>query len=159
MRMCQAIQNDPPKQGLNIIPFASIAGGWLGPLLMFWLYVWRPLRPFAYPAGDLLPGGWFVLPVVACLALWWLLPRSYFDLRPFERDGRIYESLGVLLFRRLAPDGDLANRCERRSNRQYRVIRGRRAAADFIIRTEQSERGQLVLAGSWRSLGCLCVEP
>ena len=25
--------------GFNLIPFASMAGGWLGPLLMFWLYV------------------------------------------------------------------------------------------------------------------------
>ena len=35
--------------GFNLIPFASMAGGWLGPLLMFWLYVWGPLRPFHYP--------------------------------------------------------------------------------------------------------------
>jgi hypothetical protein len=41
--------------GINLIPFASMAGGWLGPLLMFWLYVWGPLRPFDYPAGDLAP--------------------------------------------------------------------------------------------------------
>jgi len=51
----------------------------------------------------------------------------------------------ALLFRRFAPDGDLANRCARRSNPQHRVIRGRRVAADFIIRTGQSERGHLVL--------------
>ncbi|MFN7827394.1 MAG: hypothetical protein ACK5RR_05445, partial [Acidobacteriota bacterium] len=134
--MNQAVHHAPPTHGMNILPFASMAGGWLGPLLLFWLYVWGPLRPFAYPGGDLLPGGWFVLPVVACLALWWLLPRSYFALHPFERHGRIYELLGVLLFRRFAPDGDLANRWERRSNPQYRVIRGRQAAAYFIIRTE-----------------------
>jgi len=143
--MYQAIQNDPPMQGLNIIPFASMAGGWLGPLLMFWLYVWGSLRPFAYPGGGLLPGGWFVLPVIVSLAFWWLLPRSYFNLHSFERHGRIYESLAVLLFSRFAHDGDLANRWERRSTPHYRVIRGRRAAADFIIRTEQSERGHLVL--------------
>ena len=23
--------------GFNLIPFASLSGGWLGPLLMFWL--------------------------------------------------------------------------------------------------------------------------
>lgn len=45
---------DPPTHGLNIIPFASMAGGWLGPLVMFWLYLWGPLRPFAYPSGNLL---------------------------------------------------------------------------------------------------------
>lgn len=30
--------------GPNLIPFASMAGGWLGPLAMFWLYVRGPLR-------------------------------------------------------------------------------------------------------------------
>jgi hypothetical protein len=122
-----------------------MAGGWLGPIVMFWMYVWGPLRPFAYPGGDLLPGAWFSILVVACIALWWVMPRSYFEIRSFERAGRFYEALGVLLFRRFAPDGDFANRWERRKNPQYRVIRGRRSAADFRVRTEQSERGHLVL--------------
>jgi hypothetical protein len=123
---------EPPTHGLNLVPFASMAGGWLGPLLMFWLYIWGPLRPFSYPGGPLLPGAWFGVVVAACIALWWLLPRSYFDLRPFERSGRIYRALGVLVFRRFAPDGDLANRWERRANPHFRVIGGRRAAAAFV---------------------------
>jgi hypothetical protein len=143
--MDRTVNHEPPTHGLNIVPFASMAGGWLGPLLMFWLYVWGPLRPFAYPGGELLPGAWFVFLVVACISLWWVLPRAYFEMRPFERTGRVYEALGVLIFRRFAPDGDLANRWERRKNPQYRVIRGRRSAADFVTRTEQSERGHLVL--------------
>ncbi len=143
--MSQPVNHEPPTHGLNIVPFASMAGGCLGPLLMFWLYVWGPLRPFAYPAGELLPGAWFALVVAGCISLWWVLPRAYFELRPFERTGRVYESLGVLLFRRFVPDGDLANRWERRKKPQYRVLRGRRSAADFVVRTEQSERGHLVL--------------
>lgn len=143
--MPATVRHDPPTHGLNVFPFATMAGGWLGPLLMFWLYVWGPLRPFAYPSGDLLPDVWFVLVVVACISLWWGVPRGYFEVREFERTGRIYESLGVLLFRRFAPDGDIANRWERRSNPHYRVIGGRRSAAAFIVRTEQSERGHLVL--------------
>lgn len=136
---------DPPTHGLNIIPFASMAGGWLGPLIMFWLYVWGPLRPFAYPEGDLLPGTPFAVLITGCIALWWLLPPGYFEIRRFERTGRIYESLGVLLFRRFAPNGDLANRWERRSDPGYRLIHGRSSAAAFVQRTEQSERGHLVL--------------
>jgi hypothetical protein len=54
-------------------------------------------------------------------------------------------SLGVVFFRWFAPDGDFANRWERRKNADFRVIRGRRSAADFVVRTEQSERGHLVL--------------
>ena len=143
--MPEAARHDPPTHGMNIFPFASMAGGWLGPLLMFWLYVWGPLRPFAYPSGDLLPETSFLLVIVACVALWWILPRTYFEVHRFERTGRFYESLGVVLFRRFAPDGDFANRWERRTNPYYRVIRGRRSAADFVVRTEQSERGHIVL--------------
>jgi len=149
--MYKTVHHEPSTHGLNIIPFASMAGGWLGPLLMFWMYVWGPLRPFAYPSGELLPDSWFILLVFACISLWWVLPRSYFDIQSFERSGRVYEWVGVLYFRRLAPDGDYANRWERRKNPKYRWIRDQRSAAAFISRTEQSERGHLVLL----ALGCV----
>lgn len=121
-----------------------MAGGWLGPLLMFWLYVWGPLRPFAYPSGHLMPPPAFWLVVLACIATWWL-PSSWYRIRPFERSGRVYEMLGVHHFRRLVPDGDLANRWTRRRDPSHRVIRGRRSAASFLGRTVESERGHLVL--------------
>ncbi len=138
-------RDDPPTDGLNIVPFASMAGGWLGPLLMFWLYLWGPLRPYAYPSGDMLPAAWFLFVVAACIAPWWVLPRAYFTIREFERTGRIYRRLGVIVFRRFAPNGDLANKWERRANPHFRVIGGHRAAVAFVLRTEQSERGHLVL--------------
>ncbi|MES2521647.1 MAG: hypothetical protein V4617_03030 [Gemmatimonadota bacterium] len=112
---------------------------------MFWLYVWGPLRPFSYPTGALLPSASFVPVVAVCIALWWLMPRAYFQVHRFERTGQIYEWLGVRLFRRFVPDGDLANRRERKTRPHYRVIGGRRSAANFVLRTEQSERGHLVL--------------
>lgn len=112
---------------------------------MFWLYVWGPLRPFAYPSGDLMPEAPFAILAAACIALWWVIPRSYFQVRDFERSGRVYECLGVRVFRRFAPNGDLANRWERRTNPRYRVIRGKRSAAEYVSSTEQSERGHLVL--------------
>lgn len=143
--MSPTARHEPPTHGLNILPFASMAGGWLGPLLMFWLYVWGPLRPFAYPPGDYRPGAWFHPLFVACLSLWWILPRAFFEVHSFERGGRVYESLGVLHFRRFAPHGDLANRWERRKDPDFRLVRDRRSAADFLHRTEQSERGHLVL--------------
>src|SRR5687768_5848883 len=90
----------PPTHGLNIFPFASMAGGWLGPLIMFWLYVWGPLRPFAYPSGDLMPGASFALVICACVALWWTLPPAYFRVHRFEHTGKLYRLLGVRLFRR-----------------------------------------------------------
>lgn len=131
--------------GFNLIPFAGMAGGWLGPLLMFWLYVWGPLRPFHYPSGDLLPS----LPLlVACfaggVAVWWM-PASYFQVRAFEQNGRLYERLGVRHFRRLVPDGDWANRWRRRRDPAFRIIRNRRYARAFRHRTELSEKSHLVM--------------
>jgi hypothetical protein len=136
---------EPATQGLNIFPFATMAGGWIGPLIIFWLYVWGPLRPFRYPTGKLLPDISFLPIIMACLSLWWVLPRSYFRICSFERTGRFYENLGVRMFRRFAPDGEFANRWERRKCPQYRLIRDRRSAYDFLLRTEQSERGHVVL--------------
>lgn len=131
--------------GFNLIPFASMAGGWLGPLLMFWLYVWGPLRPFHYPSGDLLPP----LPLlVACFAVgvsvWWL-PASWYQVRGFERSGRLYEKLGVRLFRWFVPDGDAANRWRRRRDPTFRIIRNRPFARAFRHRTELSEKSHLVM--------------
>lgn len=130
---------------LNTIPFAIMAGGWLGPLLMFWLYVWGPFRPYSYPPGHLLPDLSFAPLVAGCIALWWVLPRRYFRVHRFERTGRLYEKLGVRAFRHVAPDGDLINRWVRRSVPGYRVVQGRRAAAALVARTERSERGHAVL--------------
>jgi hypothetical protein len=131
--------------GFNRIPFAIMAGGWLGPLLMFWLYVWGPLRPYDYPTGALLPP----LPILAaCLAValaaWWV-PASYYRIRAFERNGRLYERLGIRWFRLLVPDGDLANRWRRRRVPDFRIIRNRAYARAFRLRTELSERSHLVL--------------
>lgn len=136
---------EPPTNGLNIIPFACMAGGWLAPLIMFWLYVWGPLRPFDYPTGDLMPGVFVLFAMAISVALWWILPGGYFRVFRFEQTGRVYELLGVLVFRKFVPDGDFANRWERRKDPNYRMIRSRKSAADFIKRTEQSERGHVVL--------------
>jgi hypothetical protein len=122
-----------------------MAGGFLAPLVMFWLYVWGPLRPFDYPRGDVgvgLPG--FLAVAVLSAALWWV-PKRYYELRGFERSGGFYASLGVRLFRRLVPDGDFANRWRRRREPLFRMIRGRGDVSRFMRRTEESERGHLVL--------------
>jgi hypothetical protein len=131
--------------GFNLIPFAVMAGGWLGPVAMFWLYVWGPLRPFHYPPGDVAPSMLAVaISVAACLSIGWV-PHSYYQANRFERTGRFYEAMGVRIFRRFVPDGDHANRWKRRHAPEYRVIRNRSFAAAFVRRTELSERGHLVL--------------
>ena len=131
--------------GFNLIPFASMAGGWLGPLLMFWLYVWGPLRPFHYPSGDLLPPFPLCMGLfAACAAVWWL-PSSFYEIRPFEQSGRLYEVMGVRLFRWFVPDGDAANKWRRLSQPAFRIIRNRQSAIAFVRRTELSERSHLVM--------------
>jgi hypothetical protein len=132
-------------KGVNLFPFASMAGGWLGPLAMFWLYVWGPLRPFDYPAGDLSPRlSTFILLAGLSIAMWWL-PEAYYRVRPVEQSGRLYEALGVRLFRAFVPDGDLSNRWRRRREPRFRIVRNRRMAEAFAWRTRESERAHLVL--------------
>lgn len=122
-----------------------MAGGWLGPLVMFWLYVWGPLRPFDYPAGDLSPRLSIVVTLALLCVLAWWVPAGWYRIRSFERTGRLYEVLGVRLFRLAVPDGTLANRWRRRNEPSHRMIRDRRTAVQFEQRTRQSERAHLVL--------------
>lgn len=132
-------------KGLNLIPFAIMSGGWIAPLLMFWLYVWGPLRPFDYPPGDLAPPlVAFLAGLMLCLTPWWL-PASYYRVQPFERSGRLYERIGVRAFRGLVPDGDLANWWRRRRQPDFRIITNRKLIAAFAKRTELSEKSHLVV--------------
>ncbi len=131
--------------GFNLIPFAVMAGGWLAPLIMFWLYIWGPLRPFDYPSGNFAPSlFWFSVSLGLCIALWWL-PSSYYRVYSFERSGRVYLALGVRYFRALVPDGDLAQKYRRRKQSDWRIVRNRSLAAAFVTRTQLSEKSHLVL--------------
>ncbi len=131
--------------GMSAIPLVLMSGGWLGPVFMFWMYAWGPLRPFAYPAGDFAPPVLvFVLALAICFGLAWV-PAAYYRIAAFERSGRIYELLGIRLFRKIVPDGDLANRWRRRTEPAQKMIHHRAHAAAFVQRTEQSEKGHLVL--------------
>ena len=129
---------------LEAAPIAVMSAFFLTPVLMFWLRVWGPLRPFdvaAVPMPSLLA---FCAGVVRCaLAAW--VPASYFSVRRFERDGRCYRAIGVRQFRKVVPNGDWMNRARRRQDRGFRLIRSRVDAAEWLPRTEASEKGHLVL--------------
>jgi hypothetical protein len=134
-----------------------MAGAWLAPLCMFWLYVWGPLRPFTYPSGQLFPGLLsFVSTGFACGLAWWM-PHGYFKIRKFERNGRLYETLGIRWFRRFVPDGDIANRLRRRKDPRFRLLT-RTSAMSFLRITENSERGHLVLFLVGAGVGRVRVE-
>jgi hypothetical protein len=130
---------------INNLPIAVMSGAWLAPLVLFWLAVAGPLRPNEYPPAPAGPSlGAALLTTLLALAAS-RVSEPYFRLRAFERTGRLYEVVGVRLFRGLVPDGDLINRLQRRRTAGYRVVRGRQDAIAFLVRTQASERGHLVL--------------
>ena len=57
---------------------------------------------------------------------------------------RLYGPLGVRLFKRIAPNGDLVNRLARRRYPGYRVLGGRADLPGFLEGTRSGERGHLV---------------
>ena len=131
--------------GFNLIPFAAMSGGWIAPLILFWLALWGPLRPYDYPAGDLMPPALVVIGIVAVSVLPLALPEWYFRPASFERSGRIYRLLGVHWFRKIVPDGDTANRLRRIREPGYRVVRSRAFIEAMRARTVVGERSHLVL--------------
>lgn len=137
-----------PAPWWNQVPIALMSGGWLGPLIMFWLAVWGPMRPFD-AAGPLSPPpAPYTLALPLCIAVVWV-PGGWLRPRRWEMDGRLYEALGVRAFRRLVPDGDWSNALRRRRDPHHRVVLHRAAAEAFVARTDASERshGVLLLVG------------
>jgi len=117
----------------------------LQPHIMFWLYVWGPLRPFSYPEGALMPGSLTLLSICIISMAPLALRSSYFRTQPCERGGRTYELLGVRQFRKVVPDGDIANRMRRHKEPGYRLIRGRADLPALERRTVSGERSHMVL--------------
>ncbi len=66
------------------------------------------------------------------------LKGNYFEIRSFERDGRLYEWLGVRLFRFFVPMGDGINRLVRYFQPDYRIVNAE-SVADFEKRTINAE--------------------
>jgi hypothetical protein len=129
----------------NLLPFATVCAFWLAPLLRFWVLVWGVYRPPDLADVDVAPRLWlFLASSAVCAAFWWM-PSSYYRVRPFERSGRLYELLGVRLFRHLVPNGDLVNRWRRRRDPGFRVVTSRDAAAGYLPRTVAGEKSHLVM--------------
>ena len=73
------------------------------------------------------------------------VPESYFDVRPGERDGRLYRRLGVRAFRHVVPDGDFISRlARRRGDRQPRMGLARDALHALETRGRIAERAHLM---------------
>lgn len=116
----------------NLVPFAVITTAFIVPPLVFLAMV---LGLHAVPF------------LVACAAsgLTWWLPESWYRIRAFERDGRVYEYLGVHLFRRLVPNGDWVNAWRRRRDPSFRVVSNYSMAVQQLRRAVEGERNHVVL--------------
>src|SRR5215472_7924009 len=113
-----------------------VALTWILPILIFWYRAWdtsRPLVPLAYLACA----------SVSIAAAFF--PDSYFRPKAFELRGKLYEAMGVRLFRRFMMDGDYMNRRLRRAVPNYRFIAGRDSMRRFEALTRANERGHLIL--------------
>jgi hypothetical protein len=67
----------------------------------------------------------------------------YFNLCRFELDGRLYEMLGVRLFKRFASAGDFFNSRRRRSDKEFRNVKNYSSAIDWEGRTRFNEAAHL----------------
>jgi hypothetical protein len=129
----------------NAIVIAAISAIWLAPMLRFWAIILGPLRPYDYPPGDFAPS---LLQAAVGLALSFtplLLPAAWYGCWEGARGTRLYEAIGVRVFRRYATNGDVINRWGRRLDPRYRAIRGREAARKWMDQTRSGERSHLVL--------------
>lgn len=144
---------------MNNIPIALMSGAWIAPLFVFWSRFLEPLRPFDEPTRPAPSLALFAAGITLSIGAWWM-PRAYYRLLGFERSGRLYELLGVREFRRFVTDGDFINRHRRRADPDFRLVRDRRSAREFIARTMLAERGHIVwlLAGALTAAWALHVE-
>jgi hypothetical protein len=128
----------------NLIIMAVAINIWLTPMFLFWGAASGPLKPFGYPNVDTRPHlaeflFWLGLSFLPCV-----LPRSYYRAGAVASARRLYGPPGILLFKRITPNGDLVNRLARRRYPGYRVLGGRADLAKYLEGMRSGERAHLV---------------
>jgi hypothetical protein len=118
----------------------GVAVLWLAPLIGVAMVVHRERESFA---GQFWSSGWPLLYGVSLLAL--LLPRGWFRLRSWERDGRIYRAIGIRFYKRFMIGGDIDNRLERRRRDDRRAFVGEALRHQLIAQSVSSERTHIVM--------------
>lgn len=137
--------DNPAVHRGNAMVIAAMSAVWIAPMLRFWAAALGPFRPYDYPRGDFAPS---LLQAGVALAVCFsplLLRPGWYGCWEGERGTRLYEAIGVRLFRRFATNGDLINRWGRRVDPGYRAVRGRGALREWVDRTRSGERSHLVL--------------
>lgn len=129
----------------NLAPASAMALVWLAPMVLFWGMVFGPLRPVHARRVNLTPSMPIFFLCCGASLLPRALPRSYFHDHNVERSRRLYERLGVRIFKKFVLNGDAVNRWARRHNPCYRVV-PRRADLDYFAeQTRSVEQSHLVL--------------
>jgi hypothetical protein len=128
----------------NLVLVLAFAWLWLLPLLLFWGAAWEPFRPRGRPPAGVAPSGLGFLAALAACFLPVLLPAAWFQPWEGRRAARLYEALGVRLFKRVATNGDIVNRFLRRRNPGHRVVRDARSARAWAEQARGAERNHLV---------------
>lgn len=128
----------------NFFVIAGMAVLWMNPVMMFWMQAFGPLKSHAYPRVNTAPSAvGFLFWLGVSLLAWWV-PESYFRLRGFEKNGRLYGALGVGFLKRFVADGELVNRALRRVEPGYRVITDKTSLQEYAQRTHAAEKSHLM---------------
>jgi len=121
------------RRGRAFLTF-FVAVIWVLPQLVFWWDAWDNRHPevtIAFLAASL-----FAFVAAA-------LPEGYYRPRGFEASGRLYEAIGVRLFRHFVMNGDDMNTEIRRIYPTYRVVAGQREMRRLEEQTRSNERSHV----------------
>jgi hypothetical protein len=119
------------QQRGHALMIVFLAGVWILPQLVFWVQAWDSRQP-------LVSIGFLAAGLLALVAV--RMPEAYYRPRAFEANGRVYELIGVRLFRHFVMNGDDMNTEIRRIYPGYRVIGGRSEMLLFEAQTRSNER-------------------
>jgi hypothetical protein len=121
------------RRGRTFLTF-FVAAVWVMPQVVFWWDAWDKRHPEVTMA--FLAAGLFAFVAAA-------LPEGYYRPRAFEASGRLYEWIGVRLFRHFVMNGDDMNTEIRRIYPTYRVIVGQREMRRLEEQTRLNERSHV----------------
>jgi hypothetical protein len=128
----------------NLVLVLAFAWLFVTPLCLFWGAVWGLTRVSSQPATALAPNGLSFLAGLALSFTPCVLPKAYY--RGWEGPGgaRLFETLGVRAFKRIATNGDLVNRWGRRRAARHRIVRDLGSAREWARQAQGAERNHLV---------------
>jgi hypothetical protein len=109
---------------------------WTAPILTFWIDIWKNTSALAILG--------VILFCMGSCALIQYLPGKYYEPKAFESNGRLYEFLGVHLYKKWMINGDYMNRIIRLFSRDYVFVR-RNQRLEFETKTRSNEREHLTL--------------